>query len=98
NMSNNPSDLAIALQSRVLWHSTERCLYHRVHIAGVKTIAGGFSAIDLDIEVRLAEDMEYLKIGDAPHLLHLLHHLGRDPLDGRQIAADDFHRVGTFDA
>ena len=96
--SNNHGELAIAFQQGGRRRAAERGLDHSVHIAGVKTIAGGFSAIDLDIEIRLAEDVEYLKIGDAPHLLHLLHHLGRDPLDGRQIAANDFHRIGAFNA
>src|SRR5262249_43941003 len=51
--------------------AAERRLHHGVNIAGIEPVAGGFLAIDLDVEVGLAEEMEDAEVCDPLHLAHL---------------------------
>src|SRR5262249_7062340 len=67
------AELAIALQQSGRGGAAQSRLDDRIHVASVKAVTGGFGAVDLDIEIWLAEHMEDAEIGDAGHLLHFMH-------------------------
>jgi hypothetical protein len=96
--ANGHAELAIAFENRCGDSTAHRGLNNRVHIPSVKTISCRFGAIDLDVQVWLAEDMEDSEIFDSPDSLHLFHDLRRQRLVGRQIRSDDLDRIRAFDS
>ena len=76
----------------------DRRLHHRVDVAGVEAVARGLFAVDLDVEIGLAQHMENAEVGDALDLAHLGHHLGRERFQRLQVRPDDLDRIGALHA
>src|SRR6202030_330985 len=89
-------ELAIRFQQRRRRRSAQGRLHDVVDVAGVETVPGGFVAIDFDVQIRLAEDRKDAEIRYAFDTRHVFHDLRRDRLQRRQIAPDDFYRMGAF--
>ena len=92
------AEAAVALQHGRGHGAAERCLNDRGDVAGVQPVAGRLLAIDLDIEVGLADQMEDAEIGDAADVAHHVHHLGRGLLEHVEVRADDLDRIGALHA
>ena len=69
--------------------AADRGLNHRVHIADGDAVAGCFGAIDLDHQIRLAEQIECTRVSDARDLRELTLHHFRQTFEFGQIAAED---------
>lgn len=67
-----------------------------LEITCVETVARRLITIDLDVEVRLAHQMEDAEVGDARDLGHFRHDLRREFLQRLEICADDLDRVGAL--
>ena len=61
-------ELPVALQHGGRGGAAERGLHHGIDVAGIEAVARGLLAIDLDVEIGLAEQVEYAEIGDAADL------------------------------
>ena len=91
-------ELPVTFQDRGRRGAAERCLNDGVDVAGIEAVARGLFAIDLDIEIRLSQEVEDSEIGHAADLRHLVHHLGREPLQNLEILPDDLHGIGALHA
>ena len=60
---------------------------------GVQPVAGGLFAVDLYVEVRLANDPVGDEIGDAPYLADDLLDLHCDGIQLDEVGAYDLYRV-----
>ena len=70
------AELPVRLEMRRRDVAAERRLHDGVDVAGVEPVARGPLAIDLDVEVGLAQHAEDAKVGHARHLAHHALHLG----------------------
>ena len=69
--------------------SANRGLNDGIHIADGDAVARRLGAIDLDDQVRLAEQIECACVSDARHLGELVLHRFRQALELSQITAED---------
>ena len=76
----------------------KRGLDHAVDVAGIEAVARRLFAVDLDVQVGLAEHAEDAEIGDAFDLIHLGQDLVGDLLELGEVGADDLDGVRAFDA
>src|SRR5208282_365723 len=84
-------ELPIALQHRGC-HGARHCrLDNGVHVARVEPIPGGSDAIDLDVEIRLTDDVENSDILHALDALHLLRYPAGVLLQHLEIRTEHFH-------
>ena len=91
-------ELPVALQHGGRHGAGHGRLHHGVHVPGIQPVSSGLDAIHFDIEIRLTDDVEDAEILHALDLLHLLQYLAGIFLQLVQIGADDFDRIGAFDA
>ena len=91
-------ELPVALQDRCRYRSAHCRLNDRVNIAGIEAIARGLGTIYLDVQVRLPQDREDAKVGDAANLAHLVADLLGQLRQNFEIGADDLDRIDAFDA
>ena len=93
------AELPVGLEQRGRHAAAEGRLHDGVDVAGVQPVARRLFAVDLDVEVGLAEHPEDAEIGRRPRTCSIscmtcvgeLFELG-------EVGADDLDRVGAFDA
>src|ERR1700677_2584789 len=91
-------ELSIPFEDGCRIGAAECSLNHGIDVTGIETVAGGFFAVDLDVEIGLTEQVKYAEVGNALNLGHLGHHLGGQRFQRLQIWSDDLDRIGALDA
>src|SRR5262249_58383771 len=91
-------ELTVCLEEGRRRGTAQRGLHEGVDVADIEPVAGGFFAIDLDVQIGLSEYRKNSEVGNAPDLSHLAHDLISDPFQHAQVAPDDLDRVGSLNA
>ena len=90
--------LPVAFKNRCRNGAGERGLNHCCDIAGVQPVSCDFLAVDLDVEIGLAERMEDFQVGDAICCGKRLADAFGDVFQNIEVRADDFGGVAAVDA
>src|SRR5262249_50311936 len=90
-------ELAIGLEQCRRGRAGQRRLDDVVDVAGVEAVAGCSIAIDLDVQIGLAENRKDSEVRHPLHPCHLFHDLAGNSLQRRQVTTNDLDRVGAFD-
>src|SRR4029077_2071281 len=69
----------------------------RIDVAWGETVARGASAIDIDLDGRLAERIQHPEIGNPRHRAHHLPDLGSGPFKRGEIVAEQLDRILALD-
>ncbi len=78
--------------------AADRGLHRVLNVGRVDAVAVGLGAIDLDVDVGLAQHAKQAQIGDARNGLHDVHDLLAGLLQIFQVRAEDLYRQFAFHA
>src|SRR5665213_2049126 len=75
--SDGQTELPITFENGCRRGAPKCSLNNGIDVTSIETVARGFFAIDLDVEIGLTQQVKYSKVGNATDLRHLGHHLSR---------------------
>ena len=92
------TELLVILEDGGGLRAAQRGLYHGVYVARIQPIACGLGAVNLNIQIGLAEYAENAQVGHTRYTVHHLQYGGGDVFQLGEVRPYDLHRIRTFDA